>query len=356
MPSLKWKPEAESKSHHTKGERQGHVAAAVGARRNTVTLAKVAPVQSLLQDSSSQSATDVAEQASENLLDRSAGAVRFTTLFVFIIFFYTFGLRWDTSEPMMSEDVGVRLQLRCVDKKISESLPLEKGKALNMDVILAAAGERSFEPSLSQNPQDFVAESAAVARLPTAWPQLIKLNSPMHLSVSADVLRKEAWNVDVLGFLGKPLLRTSLQRLPGGDRILEISSHGTRSIKILSISSTALEVTGMGGALLGSVGPLATATKAGGPGAPWALWVRAADGKATNLVATVGVDYVDCSFEFLSAPEKISMASGTLQQQSSSVPYKHISLVAKPGVDSVLMLACLLARVAFGPMGNKEAA
>jgi len=48
------------------------------------------------------------------------------------------------------------------------------------------------------------------------------------------------------------------------------------------------------------------------------------------------------------------MASSTLQQPAGSVPHKHICLEAKPGVDSVLMMACLLARIAFSPMGNKE--
>jgi len=172
--------------------------------------------------------------------------------------------------------------------------------------------------------------------IPTLWPKIISPYESTSLAVPAKDLKAAAWVVDVLGFMGAPVLSASQTACPDGRRHVDISTRGPKGYTLVSVTPD-LEVTGTDGMLLG--------------------WLaRSEDGRilfsnrsdhTDRPVMAVAQTQQDKRWELTSVPKAQAFGDALWRSASTIVPCEHLEVTAAAGVDAVFMLVCVLTAIAL---------
>lgn len=168
--------------------------------------------------------------------------------------------------------------------------------------------------------------------LPTIYRQLVM---PVHarLAIPLGPLEEAEFDIDILSPSGDELLTASLALRPGGTRNIQINLHSVRTL--LAVVTPELQVIDADAKLVGTLVP------DGGEqyifnndtGRPVLVLVPSADNQEVCMLSISRGGHTDCA--------------SVVRQPPGRLPAEHYALVANPGVDAVLILACFLALVVF---------
>lgn len=154
---------------------------------------------------------------------------------------------------------------------------------------------------------------------------------------------EKPWLVDVLGFMGTPLLVASMKFEATGRRVLEVSAPGGDGVALASAgltdSDSRLVIRGLGGNEFGEL----AGDGCGGH-------VLHLDGRPA-LAVTADSDGTPVAIT--SVPGSKQLATAVRRGGSAGLAAEHFEFTVRPGADLVLILVCALASQAFGPQGGR---
>lgn len=250
-----------------------------------------------------------------------------------VVFIFCFGCCWDDSEGL-SAAVSDRL----LKAELWSTRPPLAEAAAQQDLQVA------YSEVDAAKLKGFAGSEAAPRRrvlpavLPAAAGELP--GAAARLAVPLSQLQAAAWDADVLGFMGLPVLFARLRWAEDGERFLEIATPAERETPLVSISSGLAIRLGSSGEALGALVP-----EAGG---------------RCSLV--LGGGSVAMAIAGGAAPERLAVLQmpgrrkvGTVSRVAASMAvgeeHLEVSVSAGAEVDAALVLACALASRAFGPDG-----
>lgn len=172
-------------------------------------------------------------------------------------------------------------------------------------------------------------------KLPALGPGKTKLHAITQFLVPTKDLNLQLWTVDILSFMGVPILTASLRRAFDGSRVIEITTRGEPAHHLVSITS-GLEFHGENHVRLGNLDQ--------GGDKEGQCTFREKNGRPVMMIYVNSGGY---RFKMTSVQERV--VATVVQRSAGAVQCEHLELTAEPGVDTVLMLACALTQIAFGP-------
>mmetsp|Transcript_70934 Transcript_70934/g.154111 ORF Transcript_70934/g.154111 Transcript_70934/m.154111 type:complete len:415 (-) Transcript_70934:105-1349(-) len=193
-----------------------------------------------------------------------------------------------------------------------------------------------------------------VGQLPSLHPKLVMPHAHTRLAIPIEPLAEREWEVDVLGLSGVPLLSVVCEQR-AADSLFQIS------ISLHSVDDVLVRIDQhmrMFGADNGSIGRLE-------PQDPTKDVLKDMNERPALLMQTSEPRFPDGPGKVF--PDDIQLISlvptgagpqgqvlATVKRRpAGSLPAEHYEVVAKPGVDSVLVLACVFARLVFSESGRK---
>jgi len=253
----------------------------------------------------------------EHPLRTRAGRVVASGLLLAFIFF--FGCCWDDQEGL-PPDMASRL--------MQEDLWSNQGQAFSKKRVAVA-------PSSSCT--DGCPDEDTAARLELCKAFIVP-SSSTKLSVPIVQWQGEKpWLIDVLGFMGAPLLVARMRlQAPTDRRILEVLAPGGDDVALAtaSLSDDRVVIRGSGGVEFGEL---------------------AGDGCGRNIVLldnrtalAVTADSDGTPVAITSVPGSKQLATAVLRGRSAGIAAEHFEFTVRPGADLVLILVCILASQVFG--------
>lgn len=175
-----------------------------------------------------------------------------------------------------------------------------------------------------------------VSQLPTIYPKLVLPHAHTRLAVPVEPLAEHQWDIDVLGLSGVPLLCASLAH----SNMVSISLHNVNTLlATVSAADSSVELRGSGGT------PFGTLFKE-----QKRHVLKDVLGRPILALSDASQDFSDLQ---LTAPNpenpEVFAVCKKRPAEHNNLPAEHYELVAKPGVDSVLVLACMLGALVFQP-------
>jgi len=258
---------------------------------------------------------------------------RYSFLLISIASFYLMFLRWDMQgkrSPIGKDSKGLSQKQK---KGLAWKAELEA--AISRDVP-APAGEFFGRQLHTMTPQ-----SHGDTPLPTIWPKFIKLHTPSQLVVPSDKMDNGVWKAHVFGNAGAPLLEAQLREdVAQRCLVLEITTAGLGGFALASVSSKTLTLRGLGGMTLGrfdlSSGIMSLVETRG-----------TSEGQTLMKISSEDETQLGSTIRCQSVPSGRELASAVHRQSNMNVPYPHFDIQTQPGVDVVLTLACVMAKIAF---------
>lgn len=205
---------------------------------------------------------------------------------------------------------------------------------------------RSF-PAMPSNPKsDLSGKSAPAGRsavvpppekpldlLPSIYPKLVLPHANTRLAVPIEPLSDPQFDIDVLGLSGAPLLCASLTP----SNAISISLHNVNTLlATVSAIQGAIEIRGSGDVLFGTLFTDKLQHV-----------LKDASGRPVMAIRDISSDQSDLQFTTLNTGTPEVFAVCKRCPAEDKLPAEHYSLAAKPGVDCVLVLACMLGAVVF---------
>jgi len=172
-----------------------------------------------------------------------------------------------------------------------------------------------------------------ISKVPAIYPKLVLPHAHTRLAIPVEPLKAHEWDIDVLGLSGTPLLCAALKAKEGVPTI-SITLHNVCTL--LAVVNSALEVFSNDGSKFGILSK---------DGSGRFLFNDLA-GQAEIVMVDISGDTTD--FQLYSLPAAGQQLLGMAQwRPAGTLPAEHYEVTAKPGVDSVLILACVLAVLTF---------
>eukprot|EP00927_Polykrikos_kofoidii_P051127 TRINITY_DN44932_c0_g1_i1.p1 TRINITY_DN44932_c0_g1~~TRINITY_DN44932_c0_g1_i1.p1 ORF type:complete len:408 (+),score=54.85 TRINITY_DN44932_c0_g1_i1:124-1224(+) len=248
--------------------------------------------------------------------------VRYIFLTTALVCYYVFGLRWDTS---LSKTIGKRVDGEVQQLRAKREAPLR---------VATKSSSRANA-------------TTACRDLPTLWPKLIKLHTSNTYSVKLGKLTSDTWSSNVFDESRSPVLAVVVRKQDSGARLLEVKAVGLGCFVLATVCSSTFRLSGLGGIEFGRlVTPCGASQLAGAPIRRGDAMLISPNGKQLVGMST---DPEGAAIEISACSDGRCLAKVTRRAIAADVPHETLELMAEPGVDVVLMLACSLAGVAFGP-------
>jgi hypothetical protein len=238
-------------------------------------------------------------------------ASRFCLLFFTVGAFYLFGLRWD-----------INISTELTEKGLAHAKAQATDDQFNFRNCMAR------DLTVSK-------DASATSHLPTIWPKFTRLHSASSLLMPLVDSDSDVWSQNVISPSGAPLLAVSLCSRNGTSRAIELITVGLGRFVLAYVAEDGFECFGLGGAKLGRF-----VVHEG------ALVLTAIDGQ--HITSTTK-DSDGANSKVTAGSNGRLLGTQIERQASSTLAQAYLELTIEPGVDVVLVLACVMAARLFLP-------